>query len=171
MRSEEISWDRFCSDMGGGNLQIMILLHLVHIMHAFFFFSLFLATKEKSKSHVRIHPLLPVLHLLHLQKTWDDVEGIRESHIQSLSHVWLFATPWTAARQAALSFTISWNLLKVISVESVRLSNHLLFCLLLLLSSIFPSIRVFSSESALHIKWSKYWNFSCSVSPSMNIQD
>ena len=95
----------------------------------------------------------------HLQKTWDAVERIRESHIQSLSRVWLFATPWTAARQAPLSFTISWNLLKVISIESVRLSNHLLFCLLLLLlSSIFPSIRVFSSESALHIKWPKYWN-------------
>ena len=83
--------------------------------------------------------------------------------VQSLSHVRLFATPWTAACQASLSFTISRNLLKLISIESVMPSSHLILChLLLLLPSVFPSIRVFSSESALHIRWPKYWSFSIS---------
>ena len=76
-------------------------------------------------------------------------------------------TPWTAACQASLSFTISQSLLKLMSVESVMLSNHLILCcLLLFLPSIFPRIRVFSSESVLCIKWPKYWSFSFSVSPS-----
>ena len=74
------------------------------------------------------------------------------------------AMPWTAAHQAPLSFTISWSLLKGMSIEFVMLSNHLIFCLPLLLSSIFPSIRVFSNVSALHIRWPKYWSFS--ISPS-----
>ena len=75
-------------------------------------------------------------------------------------------TPWTAARQASLSITISRNLLKFISIESVMPSNHLILCCtLLLLPSIFPSIRVFSDESALRIRWSKYWSFSFSISP------
>ena len=88
---------------------------------------------------------------------------------QSLSHVQLFATPWTAARQASLSFTMSRSLLKLISVELVMPSNHLNLCHpLLLLPSIFPSIRVFSSESALHIRWPKYWSFSFSISPLNN---
>ena len=87
--------------------------------------------------------------------------------VQSLSHVWLFATQWTAASQASLSFTISRNLLKLMSIESVLPSNYLIFCLpLLLLPSVFDSIRVFSSESALRIRWSKYWSFSFSISPS-----
>ena len=87
--------------------------------------------------------------------------------VQSLSRVQLFVTPWTAAHQASLSGTISWSLLKLMSTESVMPSNHLILCrLLLLLPSIFPSIRVFSSESALHIKWPKYWSFSFSISPS-----
>ena len=77
-----------------------------------------------------------------------------------------FVTPWTAARQASLSFTISWRLLKLMSIESVMPSNHLLLCHPLLLPSIFPSIRVFSNESALHIRWPKYWSFSFSISPS-----
>ena len=82
-----------------------------------------------------------------------------------LSHVWLFATPWTAACQAFLSFTVSQSLLKLMSMESVMPSNHLLLCHpLLLLPSIFSSIRVFSSESALPIRWPKYWSF-C-ISPS-----
>ena len=82
-----------------------------------------------------------------------------------LSHVQVFVTPWTAARQASLSFTISWNLLKLMSIESVMPSNHLILCRpLLLLPSIFPSIRVFSNESALCIRWSKHWSFS--ISPS-----
>ena len=89
------------------------------------------------------------------------------SSVQSLSHVWLLATPWTAACQASLSITNSQGLLKLMSIESVMLSNHLSLCRpLLLLPSIFPSIRVFSNESALHIKWPEYWNFSFSISPS-----
>ena len=88
--------------------------------------------------------------------------------VQSLSCVWLFATPWTAACQASLSFTVSWSLLKLMSIDSVMPSNHLIFCCpLLLLLSIFLSIRVFSlNESAPHIRWSKYWSFSFSSSPS-----
>ena len=86
-------------------------------------------------------------------------------HFQSLSHVWLFVILWTAPCQASLSFTISWSLLRLMSVELVRPSNHLILCHpLLLLPSIFPSIRVFSSESALRIRWSEYWSFS--ISPS-----
>ena len=86
--------------------------------------------------------------------------------VQSLSHVWLFVTPWTAAHQTSLSFTNSWSLRKPMSIELVMPSNHLILCPLLLPPSIFPSIRVFSSESVLHIKWSKYWGFSFSISPS-----
>ena len=87
--------------------------------------------------------------------------------VQLLGRVQLFATPWTAARQASLSMTNSQSLLKVMSIESVMSSNHLILCCpLLLLPSIFPSIRVFSNESALCIRWPKYWSFSFSISPS-----
>ena len=87
--------------------------------------------------------------------------------VQFLSSVWLFVTPWTAARQASLSFTISESSVRFVSIESVMLSNHLILCHpLLILPSIFPSIRVFSNESALHIRWPKYWSFSFSISPS-----
>ena len=87
--------------------------------------------------------------------------------VQLLSHVWLFATPWTAARQSSLSITISWSLLKLMSIESAMPSNHLiLYCPLLLLPSIFPSIRIFSNESVLHIRWPKCWSFGFSISPS-----
>ena len=87
--------------------------------------------------------------------------------VQSLSHVRLFATPWTAAPQASLSFFISLSLLKLMSIGLVMPSNHLILgCPLLLLPSIFPSIRVFSNELALHIRWPKYWSFSFSISPS-----
>ena len=87
--------------------------------------------------------------------------------IQFLSHVWLFGTPWTAAHQPSLSFSTSWSLLKLMSIESVMPSNHLiLYHPLLLLHLIFSSIRVFSSESALHIGWPKNWSFSFSISPS-----
>ena len=80
--------------------------------------------------------------------------------------VQLFVIPWTAACQASLSFTISQSLLKLMSTESMMPSNHLILCCpLLLLPSIFPSIRVFSNESTLHIKWPKYWSFSFSISP------
>ena len=86
---------------------------------------------------------------------------------ENISCVWLFAAPWAAARQASLSFTISRSLLKLMSIKSVMPSNCLIFCHpLLLLPSIFPSIRVFSSESDLCIRWPKYWSFSFSISPS-----
>ena len=89
------------------------------------------------------------------------------SSVQSLSCVRVFATPWTAARQAFLSITKSQSSLKLMSIESVMPSNHLILCCpLLLLPSIFPSIRVFSNESALHIRWPKYWSFSFNISPS-----
>ena len=85
--------------------------------------------------------------------------------VQSLSCVQLFVTPWTAARQASLSFTISWSLLKLMFIEFVMSSNHLILCHpFLLLPSIFPSTGVFSNESALHIRWLKFWSFS--ISPS-----
>ena len=86
---------------------------------------------------------------------------------QSLSNIWLFVTPWTAAHQASLSFTIYQSLLKLMSIESMMPSNHLILCRpLLLLPSIFSSIRVFSNESALWIRWPKYWSFSFSINPS-----
>ena len=87
--------------------------------------------------------------------------------VQSVSHVRLFVTPWTAACQASLSITNSQSLLKLMSTESVMPSNHLILChTLLLLPSIFPSIRVFSNESVLCTTWPKYWSFSFSISPS-----
>ena len=87
--------------------------------------------------------------------------------VQLLSPISLFATPWTAARQASLSTTNSWSLLKLMSIRSVMPSNHLILCCpLLLLPSIFASIRVFSNESVLHIRWPKYWSFSFSINPS-----
>ena len=87
--------------------------------------------------------------------------------VQSLSHVWLFPAPWTAACQASLSFTISQSLLKFMSIESVMLSNHLILCHpLLLLPSLFPRIRVFSNEPVLRIWWPKYWSFSFNISSS-----
>ena len=93
------------------------------------------------------------------------LEGI--SSVQLLSHVPLFAIPWTAARQASLSITNSWSLLKLMSIASVMPSNHLILCCPLLLPpSIFPTIRVFSNEPVLCIRWTKYWSFSFSISPS-----
>ena len=93
--------------------------------------------------------------------------SVQFSSVQSLSRIWLFVTPWTAALQAFLSITNSRSLPKLISIESVMPSNHLIFCCpLLLLPSIFPSIRVFSNELLLHIRWPKYWNFSFNIRPS-----
>ena len=90
------------------------------------------------------------------------------SSVQCLSHVQLFVTPWTAARQASLFITNSWSLLKLVSIKSVMPSNHLILCRpLLLLPSIFPSIRVFSNESALHIRRPKNWSFSFNITPSI----
>ena len=92
---------------------------------------------------------------------------VQFSSVQSLSHVWLFAIPWTTARQASLSITNLWSLPKPMSVESVMPSNHLILCRpLILLPSMFPSIRIFSNESALCIRWPKCWSFSFNISPS-----
>ena len=102
----------------------------------------------------------------------DKAEQQTECHsrfysVQLLSRFWLFATPWTAAHQASLSITNSWSLSKLMSIESVMSSNRLILCRPLpLLPSIFPSIRVFSNESVLHIRCPKYWSFSFSISPS-----
>ena len=89
------------------------------------------------------------------------------SLVQSLSRVWLFATPWIAACQTSLSITNSWRLVKLMSIESVMLSNHLILsCPLLFLPPIPPSIRVFSNESILRMRWPKYWSFTFNISPS-----
>ena len=94
-------------------------------------------------------------------------QSVQFSSVQSLSRVRLFVTPWTAARQACLSITNSQSLLKLRSIEAVMPSNHLNFCHpLFFLPSIFPSIRVFSNESVLLVRWPKYWSFSFSISPS-----
>ena len=98
-------------------------------------------------------------------KFWNNF--IQFSSVQSLSHVLLFATPWTAAHQASLSITNFQSLLRFMCIESVLPSNHLILCRpLLLLASIFPSITVFSKESVLHIGWPEYWSFSFSISSS-----
>ena len=106
---------------------------------------------------------------------WVDIPFSREyvdSSAQSLSRVRLFVTPWTAALQASQSFTTSRSLLKLKSIASVMPSNRLILCgSLLLLPSIFPSIRVLFSESTLHIRWPKYWSFSFSIIHSVNVQD
>ena len=91
--------------------------------------------------------------------SWDVV-------VQLLSPVQLFMTPWTTACQASLSFIVSWSVLKLMSIESMMLSSHVILCHSLLLPSVFPSVRVFSNESTLHIRWPKYWSFSFSISPS-----
>jgi len=96
-----------------------------------------------------------------------DLRDIQFSSVQLLSHVRLFVIPWTAAHQASLSITNTWSLLKLMSVVLVMPSNHLILCHpLLLLPSIFHSIRVFSKELVLCIRWPKYWSFSFSISPS-----
>ena len=91
------------------------------------------------------------------------------SSVQSLSHVWLFATPWIAARQASLSITNSRSSLRLTAIESVMPSSHLILCHPLLLPPIPPSIKVFSNESALHMRWPKYWSSSFSILPSKEI--
>ena len=99
--------------------------------------------------------------------THNFISHVQFNSVQWLSHVRLFVTPWTAACQASLSITNSRSLPKLMSIESVMPSNHLILCHSLLLPpSLFPSIRVFSNESALHIRWLKYWSFSFNISPS-----
>ena len=102
-----------------------------------------------------------IAHVLNIEKWY------QFSSVQSLSRVRLLATPWIAACQASLSITNSWSLLKLLSIESMMPSNRLILCRPILLSpSIFPSIRVFSNDSVLCIRWPKYWSFSFSISPS-----
>ena len=104
-----------------------------------------------------------ILHCWVTRKAYNDFF----SSVQSFGRVWLFATPWTTACQASLSITNTWSLPKLMSVESVTPSNHLILCRpLLLLPSIFPIIRVFSNELALRNRWPKYWSFSFNISPS-----
>ena len=138
--------------------------------------------KNREAWHAAFHRAAKVGHNSVTERNWTDyfkattiwTLGVPFAHIflfvvvvHSLSHVQLFATPWTVARQASLSFTISQSLLKFMSIESVRPSNHPILCHhLLLLLSIFPSICVFCNESALPIRWPKYWSFSFSISPS-----
>ena len=99
--------------------------------------------------------------------TTSRTQKMLSNSVQSLRHVWLFLNPWTATRQGSLSITNAQSLLKLMSIMSVMPSNHLILCCpLLLLPSVFPSIRVFSKESVLCIRWSKYWSFSFSISPS-----
>ena len=99
--------------------------------------------------------------------TGNEVQNIQFSSVQSLSHVRLLATPWAAEPQVYLSITNSWSLLKLMSIELVMPSNHLILCCpLLLQSSIFPIIGIFPNESVLHIRWPKFWSFSFSISPS-----
>ena len=102
-----------------------------------------------------------------MSKLAQHCKSVQFSSVQSISRVRLFVTPWTAAHQASLSVTNSQSLPRLISIESVMPSNHLILCHpLLLLLSIFPSIRVFSNESALPSRWPKYWSFSFNISPS-----
>ena len=104
-----------------------------------------------------------------LTSLWFSVTSTMFMH-QLLSHVLLFVNPWAASCQASLSFTISQSLFKLMFVELMLPSNYLALCHTLLLPSIFPSIMVFPNESTLYIRWPKYWSFSFSISPSMNIQ-
>ena len=106
----------------------------------------------------------PCLRLWSLRTSGSPVRT-NEHSVQSLSHVRLFVTPWTAARQVSLSITNSWSLLKRTSIKSMMPCNHLILCCPLLPPSIFPNIKVFSNESVLCIRWPKYWSFSFSISP------
>ena len=117
-------------------------------------------------NHLSIHPVIQLSNSCQTSVKYTSPLSIISQSIQSLSRVWLFGTPWTAAHQASLSFTISQSLLKFMFIDLVTLSNHLILCSPLLLPSIFPSIRVFSNESALCIRWPKYWSYSFSISPS-----
>ena len=116
-------------------------------------------------SFVALETFLVLLDMIQYHVQFSSV-GIMFSSVQLLSCVQLFATPWTAAHQVSLSITNSQSLLNLMSTESVRLTNHLIFCHPLLLSSICPNIRVFTKESVLCKRWPKYWSFSFTISPS-----
>ena len=103
-------------------------------------------------------------HMTEMADPWK-IRIISFSSVQSLSHLQLVVTAWTAAHQASLAITNSWSLLKLMSIESVMPTNHLILCHPLLQSSVFPSFRVLSNESVLRIRWPKYWSFSFSISP------
>ena len=125
-----------------------------------------ITTEVPANTSIMSHNCHMFLWQEHLSSTlWTTFKYI--SSVQLLSRVRLFATPWTAARQASLSITNSWSPPKPMSIESMMPSNNLILCRpLLLLPSIFPSIRVFSSESALRIRWPKYWSFNFNICPS-----
>ena len=126
---------------------------------------------HRNSANRRLWPSSQTNPTILIRTQWKGLQGMTKValvfDVQLLSCVWLFGTPWTAARQVALSFTISKSLLKIRSIESMMPSNHLtLCCPLLLLPSVFPSIRVFSSKLVLPIRWPKYWSFSFSISLS-----
>ena len=134
-------------------------------------------TEQLSWNWIHIPILFQILFLYRLYRvlSWVscamelvllDIYFLHVLVVQSLSHVWLFVTPWTAAHHVSLSFIVSQSLLKLMSIESVLPSNHLILFCPLLLPSVFPSIKVFSSELTLHIRWPKYWSFSISISSS-----
>ena len=120
---------------------------------------------DREAWHVAVHGVTKSQTWL---SDWTELMDWTVVVVQSLSHVWLFVTPWTAKRQASLSFTLSQSLLKFMSIESMMPSNHLFLCCpLLLLPSVFPSISVkLSNELALRTRWPNYWSFSFSISPS-----
>ena len=133
-------------------------------------FEPFVRTRDPSSANLAQEGPASWTELIQIKWLIEDLtlpSSVALSSVQSLSRVWLFVTPWTAACQASLSITDSWSLLKLMSIELVMVSNHLIFCHPLLLpSSIFPSIRVFSNESVFRIRWPKYWSFSFKICPS-----
>ena len=161
------TWDYFRRQVGSG---IHLLLNIPVVSDTGFFSQSPPISHWKDHIHVLVHVWVDSWKTREIEKNLLlscilTFLKVRFSSVQSLSRVRLFATPWTAARQASLSITYSQSL--PMSIESVIPSNHLIPCRpLLLLPSIFPSIRVFSNESALRIRWPKYWSFSFSISPS-----
>ena len=154
-----------CRIMGCGSLAMLPCAHMYYLSGSEGW-DCFTATTAQSHCGCIIAKLL-----LHLAVKCNNIPASVYQHtpssVQLLSRIRLFASLWMAARQTSLSFTISWNLLTFMSIESVMPSNHLILCHpLLLLPSVFPSIKVFSNESALLIRWPKYWSFSFSISPS-----
>ena len=127
----------------------------------------FLSRRLCPLSGCQMEPSFAVSHSEMFAKSQERLTCLPAVVLESLSHVQLFVTPWTAAHQASLFFTIFWSLFRLTSIESVMPFYHLILCRpLLLLPSIFPSIRVFSNELALCGRWPKYWSFSFSISPS-----
>ena len=158
LMEDKFSMDQGLGGMGwGGDGFRMIQAH--YIYYALYFYYYYISSTSD-------HQALDPGGWGPLPWSWISIEDLISQSVQSLSHVRLFVTPWTAACQAFLSITNSWSLFKLVFIELVMPSNHLILCHpLLLLPSIFPSIRVFSNEWALHIRWPKYWSFSFSISP------